>query len=466
MMNPKDIFRILLAVSICSFSNASNRGPSRDEDLTDEQIKALSPEEVANLATIGTQIFIKKKLARHYDSKPTLMDMVRIAYRERKMQEKRVYNEPEPAQKIEKDKEKRLPCQSPDLERPLVTYTGMKFKLDCSVCNGRQIPPDTPVTWQFQANGSDTSEPMNTLQGIRQGYQFFDSKKRLVLATIRQRNAGKYLCHPEGGGDLFGRYDVTVVEEPYFHLIFESHKDQPYAEERADDTTLFTLWSAWTGCNHCGEWGEKFRFGYCYARYRVNDFPGGVPCRSNVLPYSERQLFSQRKDEKIIRECEEACPRGKEGNSMSDSKAMDTYYVDFDLGRPTIPPEVEKQILYVDKGGSVRLLCPGGGLQDAIRWQNGTQHLMLSRQRSDRVHIDAMHGLHIRSVVSEDAQVFTCYHNRVRVVSITLKVVEPVSVNKKVKNNLMFVGIALTGLVGLIIWASVYKNRRRHSFDV
>ena len=51
--------------------------------------------------------------------------------------------------------------------------------------------------------------------------------------------------------------------------------------------------------------------GYCYARYRVDIYPEGLPCRSNVLPETQRLIFSQRRDEKIVRECEVACPVGK-----------------------------------------------------------------------------------------------------------------------------------------------------------
>ena len=49
--------------------------------------------------------------------------------------------------------------------------------------------------------------------------------------------------------------------------------------------------------------------GLCYARTRLQEFPSGVPCRSNVVPYKERAKYSQRMDEKMLGACDVPCPR-------------------------------------------------------------------------------------------------------------------------------------------------------------
>ncbi|XP_038078082.1 Ig-like V-type domain-containing protein FAM187A isoform X2 [Patiria miniata] len=483
-MNLLRAWFLQLVFLLCLWADGSKLGSvtihshtRKRRELSDEEIGRLSEEQFMHLAILGGQ-----RYQRLYGPPPAeltdtrrgifvLVKLGEIEFDEIEQREKEERSRAPPPPKKKAPPKKKVPtststCQSPDQQRPLVAYAGMKLELDCQVCKDRPVPPGSAVSWSFQPNGTTTTKTMDTVKGLRNGYEFHEDKRQLLFPTIGQRNAGKYFCKPESGGDLFGKYDVTVIEDPYFHLLFESLNDQPYGEQQAKDgTTLFTLWSTWTGCNHCGELGEKFQFGYCYARYRQQEYPEGVPCRSNVLTYSERQLFSYRRDEKIIRTCEEACPKGKEGNSMSDSKAMETYHVDFDLGRPKLPPEVKKQTLYIDQGSSMELFCPGGGLQDAIRWQNGTQHLMQTRLRTQRVNIDAVHVLRIRNVVPEDGQVYTCYHNNEPVARMTVNVMEPVTVNNKVKNNLLYVGVALTGLVGLIIWASIYKNRKRHSFD-
>lgn len=51
--------------------------------------------------------------------------------------------------------------------------------------------------------------------------------------------------------------------------------------------------------------------GICYARTRLDEFRGGVPCRSNAVPYKERSKYSydKRRDEKMIGTCNAKCPR-------------------------------------------------------------------------------------------------------------------------------------------------------------
>ncbi|XP_071480237.1 Ig-like V-type domain-containing protein FAM187A [Diadema antillarum] len=222
---------------------------------------------------------------------------------------------------------------------------------------------------------------------------------------------------------------------------------------------MFTEWGSWSGCNHCGEPGERVRLGLCFARTRLHEFPRGVPCRSNVVPYSERSKYSisQRKDEKMVGACRQPCP--PKPRPRGTQQLVRTYALS--EGIPTLPQLVKRRVYYENIGDNAELVCPEAGVTHGVRWTNGSISLSQVEllKSNGRVWIDGLSRLRIDDVKRSDAGNFTCWFQDEKLAVVMIKVVEVPKVDKDMEGNAMYVGMVLTFLLVFYILFGVCRNR-------
>ncbi|XP_030828817.1 Ig-like V-type domain-containing protein FAM187A [Strongylocentrotus purpuratus] len=223
---------------------------------------------------------------------------------------------------------------------------------------------------------------------------------------------------------------------------------------------MYTEWGSWSSCNHCGEPGERVKMGICYARTRLDEFRGGVPCRSNAVPYKERSKYSydKRKDEKEIGTCNAKCP--PKPKATGKKAIVKTFALS--AGIPTLPKLVKRRVYYEDVGNNAELVCPEAGVTHGVRWMNGSKTLrqMEFIKANSRFRIDHLNRLYIENVQFYDSRNYTCWFENKQIAVVIIKVVEAPSIDEDMEGNAMYVGMVLVFLVFFYIVLGVCKNRK------
>lgn len=347
----------------------------------------------------------------------------------------------------------------PNLVEPVVTFPYQRVEIACSKCLGSS----NGATWRFQAytatNDDKLTEKLMSSLNVKIDVK---NSNKLIIKEASKYNSGRYYC--KNGASFLGNYDVTYAPHPEFHIVLPGDREYRALPEtksnKTNEVVMYTEWGSWSSCNHCGQPGERVKIGLCYARTRLDVFPGGVPCRSNAVPYKERKkyTYSERKDEKMIGTCSMKCP--PKPQQSSTGSLVRTFALS--QGVPTMPQLVKRRVYYENIGDDAVLICPEVGVVHGVRWMNGTKVLnqMALLAARSRVQIDHLSRIHIENVLPSDSGNFTCWFENEKIAVVIIKVVESPSINKDAEGNAMYISMVLVFLVVFYIVFGVCRNRK------
>ncbi|XP_077863107.1 Ig-like V-type domain-containing protein FAM187A [Saccoglossus kowalevskii] len=321
-------------------------------------------------------------------------------------------------------------------------YLGQLLALPCTPCKS---PPRKKKSWYRQSKTQAREMPltMENSEGIS-----ISGKGQLTIGSILHDDAGKYYC--KAGGKYLSSYDITVVKGPHFHQ----------GDTASTSTTMYTLWSPWSECNECDQKGERFRIGQCYAiTPEFAQYKKGVPCT-----IQSPDVTSHRPDEQLIEECNAVCP---------DITPRQTTQQGMGGKKPTLPPMADRKTIYQETDGKATMLCPGGGVGVAIRWQRNKQILLMKALKNDiiedesgtqqRIVIQGANTVHVHKLKKSDSAIYSCWLEGQLLATVRIVVTDPIVVDDGIKGYLMYSGIPLVGVVVFLMFVSVIKNRKNEA---
>ncbi|CAH1795699.1 unnamed protein product [Owenia fusiformis] len=364
---------------------------------------------------------------------------------------------------------------------------GHTLKLDCNIC----ISPAHDInsyTWEWKVKrGEDIVEKPVIL---KEKTRFLTDEKTLVIKGVQIEDAGDYFCLRNNEYEAVYRLDVVLKERRVQVVESGDQGRQPKNSQRLDEHNLwlFTSWSSWTRCNHCDKLGQRRRIGICTVK-KINsslevlpidapvlaEYPEGVPCRSTLIPMylSNLPVVLARRSETMMGYCKIPCPTIPPPRNITDdtgavietvNEAEGFYSLrDHKDGKPTFPPLVKRQSMYLERGKRVYLECPHEkSTEELVHWQNGTLTLnprIIRKISRGRVRIDTQNRLHIRRLQPWDEKAYSCWISGKHIATIKIIVTEvPV---RNLKDYIAMAGFAVFILVFCCICVSICKGRNK-----
>ncbi|XP_060084881.1 uncharacterized protein LOC132564228 [Ylistrum balloti] len=201
--------------------------------------------------------------------------------------------------------------------------------------------------WMWRTLGRNTTEDglwtySSVLRGFRRHDKEFESRVNitsndsLIIRNIQEKDSGMYFCARQVGTLTMWTFTEDVVnwflrqsDQKYLRLFFHidvSTTDKafptpaPTIKDYRANLALFTYWGEWSTCSVCGEEGERWRTGICWARMIKDKYmePAvfyhallssrrGMPCRSTLFKYFRGWRLPDRPDEKMVQACTIPC---------------------------------------------------------------------------------------------------------------------------------------------------------------
>ncbi|KAI8420516.1 hypothetical protein MSG28_008989 [Choristoneura fumiferana] len=230
------------------------------------------------------------------------------------------------------------------------------------------VSPAERASWEYSKSIKNLSfTPLEDKDTI------VEERDALLIYNAATDDAGVYSC--QIGSSVSGLVLLEVVDDDY-NVVKPETSHGPYASPpRTLDNqglTVFSSWAPWSECSTCGGVGRRRRYGMCYVKIAENkadngtnkgeqlltedtkifeDFPGGLPCRSENLPASLLSIpeVRGRRNEIMMGLCKIPC----KNTSKQD---LDVFL--------TQRPSIARNIVFARAGQTVKLQCPGTTLVD------------------------------------------------------------------------------------------------------
>uniref|UniRef100_A0A8D0BYF8 Ig-like domain-containing protein n=1 Tax=Salvator merianae TaxID=96440 RepID=A0A8D0BYF8_SALMN len=242
------------------------------------------------------------------------------------------------------------------------------------------------VSWQYLDPAWANELPVTFLHSGGPNWPLLSHAKLQRLRFKSQLVAGNlYISSPsaEDSGLYICRVgDATVA---YYHVDFQdpgkmyvSHADlgattlgNTSAElENGAQAELFTSWSPWQSCDHCGSSGERKRVGFCYAQVAEKDHPVENPLPCGIVR-KKFPMLPERGPELRVETCQVPC---------------DTLYL-HDQAGPNVVPLLVFTAYHPQLKAVAHLRCPTSSIYSPVYWQEGPTtltHLELLKKNSSQ----------------------------------------------------------------------------------
>ncbi|XP_067329475.1 protein FAM187B-like [Anolis sagrei] len=234
------------------------------------------------------------------------------------------------------------------------------------------------------------------------------SKSRLVANNLyiprpHVKDSGLYTCRE--GDATIAYYEVDFQDAGHLQVshagLGETTLENATAElEDGTLAELFTAWSPWQACDHCGHSGERKRVGFCYVRMTKKDGQEEKPLPCGMVR-RKHPLLPQRGPELRVETCHVPCDAAHT-LSLNDSSAVSSMlYSTYHL-RPNT---------------TAFLHCPASSIYSPVYWQEGDTsltHLELLQKNSSHSLDKATGGgiLRVSFQNGSHGALYQCYVNR------------------------------------------------------
>ncbi|CAG9840072.1 unnamed protein product [Diabrotica balteata] len=320
-------------------------------------------------------------------------------------------------------------------------FVGGNVKLSCKICINPQEKDNIElVVWEWAPIGGKHLEPVELHENI----VLSPEEKTLHLYNLDSTHSGQYMCTLGESATI--PYFLTVVN------LNESDIDQVHSPEapfgpypkkpqflEEYGLVLDTEWSDWSTCSACGKVGKRHKL--------------GIPCKSHILPTSIKELKAVdfRKNEIMIGFCKVDCPtnelfivKDKHGNIIEQANNSAGIYSMLQ-SLPPLEPPVARNMLYVVKGKTIVLTCPGSMNTDApIHWQVGNKNLIpeiISAESKGRIFVTITDRIHINDARIADSNSFSCWQRDELAGTIRLIVEKKMEFN--FNHTIMLIGVLI-----------------------
>ncbi|PZC76222.1 hypothetical protein B5X24_HaOG204902 [Helicoverpa armigera] len=213
----------------------------------------------------------------------------------------------------------------------LMVFQGAVARLPCKLCSepGRS----SHVKWMY------TRHPNNSFAEVETSDRMTVEHGTMTIYSVGQADEGVFWCMLGAGRAGLVILEITDTEPYTVVKPKTSRGPHAVAQEIYQGITLSTRWSRWSECSVCGKVGRRHRYGVCYvnlhrdliASYEIDPnrtahantlvelddklielfqaFPTGLPCRSQYLPKTLRDMkaLQERPSEIMIGMCKVPC---------------------------------------------------------------------------------------------------------------------------------------------------------------
>ncbi|XP_033752727.1 uncharacterized protein LOC117336341 [Pecten maximus] len=333
--------------------------------------------------------------------------------------------------------------------------------------------------------------------GYRENDKEFESRVNMtsndtmIIRNVQEKDTGMYYCARQV--EKKTRWRFTSGETKHFlgarrpdFVRFFFHIDvvlprrwppklvtNVSALPRISDThanlEYFTNWGEWSLCSICGEEGERWRTGLCWAKmitrtvyispafvyYTMLAAPGGIPCRASLFKHYPRMHARFRSNEKMVQSCNIPC--------VNDSR-LEKMTTDLDRLRFQSLAKVPHTNIHVTEGKSVALKCPRASTDTMVYWVNGSNYLTSLQLRNitaQRAEIDVYGVLRFHSTIVADTGVYSCWHTKKRQIVYALTVI-PANIKGDWLYHMQFVSLSFIFDTFVFIALLTVKHKHRH----
>ncbi|XP_014787984.1 Ig-like V-type domain-containing protein FAM187A [Octopus bimaculoides] len=371
---------------------------------------------------------------------------------------------------------KRTHTRQRSVYQTYITKPGQRLLLKCHQCfkPGATTEMKAKVTWQhLQEKGTVLSRIQSN------GNYKITPNRDLIIKAINSELDGYYYC--TNGNRYEAIHHLTTVTSTQFHAVSENTTKSLLTMKNLtrNNLKIFSSWSNWSKCSHCGKEGFRRKIGLCTIK-KLNErapvrpvdiyifyyFTGSLSCQSTALPKQIRELpaIKSRPNEVFYNKCQVACPK-KEGRTIIKDQAGKVVevvmpgYLSLHQKRKMAHPVI-RDVIYTMEGSDVIIRCRTD--ENIIRWQNRSKplkHFLESRKTKGRVFIDVTNSLHIRNTQFTDTSLYSCWKRNILLQTTKLVVTESMLDSADPYIIYSLSGITIFGL--LMTSCCMYSGRHR-----
>ncbi|XP_072942961.1 Ig-like V-type domain-containing protein FAM187A [Epargyreus clarus] len=285
------------------------------------------------------------------------------------------------------------------------------------------------------------------------------SNINITIYNVQSEDSGVYRC--QLGTSIGGLIVLEVLNDEEYEVINSQSACPASQSVLTPDLMVYTTWSSWSGCSRCNHIGIRRRHGMCYVQlvddnvivtttkdkpkittkgntiskdatlklFQVctttnaysTEFPNGIGCRSHLLPYAYRThlTVNARKNVIMVEACKVPCKeifeiRSKDGKLIERANNSAGVYSLNQRPLPQ-PPEPVRDIIFVEYGQKLTLICPGTTLRDVpITWRVGTKYFdgeTIAKETKGRIYLTTRDQIVFSSVDDCDSNVYSCWQS-------------------------------------------------------
>ncbi|XP_015791973.1 uncharacterized protein LOC107368619 isoform X2 [Tetranychus urticae] len=351
--------------------------------------------------------------------------------------------------------------------KPVMAIEGSTVTFKCpEACKTSDTQRDV---WRFTPAYSAVVKSFDVNKGRFSLNRFLE----LTISNVAISDSGIYHCFTLNHTDS---YVLTVVhkEPTNVKVVMKRVNDTRPERLLGRRMSVYNQRQSWSGCNRCGKIGVRSRYDFCTIFVKPLEelpisylFQNVSPqCRSFIVPKSLQKIVAHRKSDLYYSLCKLSCSEAQTV-LIKDSNGSVVDVVDrskdlYSFHEPLKIETIDQKAVARTEGQSIIMACPGRTADQRVVWFNGSYPLSpikVHRKTAGRVKIDFAQKLHIRKLLPQDTQIYSCKeHNKV--VGIVHLIVISEKLSPILAKFFSYLGgyIIVTSMI--LIAISIYKNRK------